>query len=109
MSTSAHSQQVSLSLSLSRLSDTPCPSTAPEVEVGNVSLSPRCPPSLMVVWSSVDPSLLSGPDSVYVIRGQEEGGESDTVEVEYSNNINVSSQTFLVLFSGECSFFFRVV
>ena len=64
----------SLSLLCLRQQEDYClPPAAPEVAVRNVSLVPLCPPSLMVVWAPVEPSLLNGPaeESVYVIFWQE--------------------------------------
>jgi hypothetical protein len=61
---------------------------APEVAVRNVSLVPLCPPSLMVVWGLVEPSLLNGPaqESVYVIVWEEREGQGNgMVKVDYSD------------------------
>ena len=91
---SAHWRQVSLSLSLSlRRQEDFCPPTAPEVAVRNVSLVPLCPPSLMVVWGLVEPSLLNGPaqESVYVIVWEEREGQGNgMVKVDYSDTTTVS-------------------
>ncbi|CAI8013798.1 Receptor-type tyrosine-protein phosphatase delta [Geodia barretti] len=79
----------SLSLLCLRQQEDYClPPAAPEVAVRNVSLVPLCPPSLMVVWAPVEPSLLNGPaeESVYVIFWQErEGRGNGRAEVDYSD------------------------
>ena len=88
---------VSRSVSLSPVPQTAgrllSPPAAPEVAVRNVSLVPLCPPSLMVVWAPVEPSLLNGPaeESVYVIFWQERGGQGNgRAEVDYSDTTTVS-------------------